>query len=103
MSNIPEYSVSEISSNIKHSLENQFNRVKIKGEISGLTRANSGHFYFNLKDEEANLASVISYFPDIQFIIAPHEVSIQRLSKIKNQFGENCALLSACNLSLIHI
>ena len=59
MSNIPEYSVSEISSNIKHSLENQFNRVKIKGEISGLTRANSGHFYFNLKDEEANLASII--------------------------------------------
>ena len=35
MSNIPEYSVSEISTNIKNSLENQFNRVKIKGEISG--------------------------------------------------------------------
>ena len=33
--------------------------MKIKGEISGLTRANSGHFYFNLKDEEANLASII--------------------------------------------
>ena len=48
-------------------------------------------------EEESNLASVISNFPDIQFIIAPHEVSIQRLSKIKNQFGENCALLSACN------
>ena len=47
--------------------------------------------------EEANLASVISNFPDIQFIIAPHEVSIQRLSKIQNKFGENCALLSACN------
>ena len=48
-------------------------------------------------EEESNLASVISNFPDIQFIIAPHEVSILRLSKIKNQFGENCALLSACN------
>ena len=59
MSNIPEYSVSEISINIKNSLEAQFNRVKIKGEISGLTRANSGHFYFNLKDEEASLASII--------------------------------------------
>ena len=33
--------------------------MKVKGEISGLTRANSGHFYFNLKDEEANLASII--------------------------------------------
>ena len=59
MSNIPEYSVSEISNNIKNSLENQFNRVKIKGEISGFTRAKSGHFYFNLKDESANLASII--------------------------------------------
>ena len=59
MSNIPEYSVSEISTNIKNSLEAQFSRVKIKGEISGLTRANSGHFYFNLKDTEANLASII--------------------------------------------
>ena len=46
-------------------------------------------------EEEANLASVISYFPEVQFIIAPHEVSIQRLSKIKDQFGENCELLSA--------
>ena len=59
MSNIPEYSVSEISTNIKNSLETQFNRVKIKGEISGLTRANSGHFYFNLKDAEANLSSIV--------------------------------------------
>ena len=59
MSNIPEYSVSEISTNIKNSLETQFNRVKIKGEISGLTRANSGHFYFSLKDEEAILSSII--------------------------------------------
>ena len=48
-------------------------------------------------EEEANLASVISYFPDIQFIIAPHEVSIHRLSKIKNQFGENCGFLSDHN------
>ena len=59
MSNIPEYSVSEISNNIKNSLENQFNRVKIKGEISGLTRASSGHYYFTLKDTEANLSSII--------------------------------------------
>lgn len=59
MSNIPEYSVSEISTSIKNSLESHFNRVKIKGEISGLTRATSGHFYFNLKDAQANLSSII--------------------------------------------
>ena len=59
MSNIPEYSVSEISFSIKTSLESQFNRVKIKGEISGLTKAKSGHIYLTLKDQEATLSSII--------------------------------------------
>ena len=59
MSNIPEYSVSEISFSIKTSLESQFNRVKIKGEISGLTIAKSGHIYLTLKDQEATLSSII--------------------------------------------
>ena len=59
MSNIPEYSVSEISFSIKTSLESQFNRVKIKGEISGLTIAKSGHIYLTLKDKEATLSSII--------------------------------------------
>ena len=59
MSNTPEYSVSEISLSIKTSLEAQFSRVKIKGEISGLTVAKSGHVYLNLKDKEATLSSII--------------------------------------------
>ena len=59
MSNIPEYSVSELSHSIKTSLESKFNRVKVKGEISGFTKANSGHLYFNLKDEGALLSSII--------------------------------------------
>ena len=108
MSNIPEYSVSEISTNIKHSLENQFNRVKIKGEISGLTRANSGHFYFNLKDEEANLASIIwrgkerkrrnrkklPYIPNIIGIItSPTGAVIEDIKKrIKERFASNILL-----------
>ena len=59
MSNIPEYSVSEISLSIKNSLESKYSRVKIKGEISGLTQAKSGHFYFNLKDDESSISSII--------------------------------------------
>ena len=49
------------------------------------------------EEEEANLASVIGSFPEVQFIVAPHEVNIHRLSKIKNQFGENCGFLSENN------
>ena len=50
--NIPEYSVSEISNSIKNTLEDTFGYVKVRGEISGLKQAASGHVYFTLKDEK---------------------------------------------------
>lgn len=54
---IKEYTVSEVSNHLKHCVEREFGYVKIKGEISGLKIAASGHGYFNLKDENAILAS----------------------------------------------
>lgn len=58
LDNFPEYTVSEISSAIKQNLENSFGYVKIKGEISGLKRHVSGHYYFNLKDDNAVINAV---------------------------------------------
>ena len=55
MSNIPEYSVSELSNLIKRKLENDFSYIQIKGEISDLKLWN-GHFLFNLKDNEGIIA-----------------------------------------------
>lgn len=52
-----DFSVSEISSKIKWLLENNLGVVRIKGEISGLKIASSGHGYFSLKDENAILAA----------------------------------------------
>lgn len=54
----PTYSVSEISQNIKRSLEDIFSDLKIKGEISGLKIPDSGHVYFNLKDENSVINAV---------------------------------------------
>lgn len=51
-----EFSVSEISNRIKELLENNFGYIRIKGEISGLKIATSGHGYFNLKENNAILA-----------------------------------------------
>jgi exodeoxyribonuclease VII large subunit len=51
------FSVSEISGKIKWLLENNLGIVKIKGEISGLKIATSGHGYFSLKDTNAILAT----------------------------------------------
>lgn len=52
-----EFSVSEISSRIKLLLENNIGTVRIKGEISGLKIASSGHGYFSLKDSNAILSA----------------------------------------------
>jgi len=58
MEQIPEFSVSEISFAIKRLMEDSFARVRVKGEIFGCKRADSGHYYLSLKDENANLSAV---------------------------------------------
>jgi len=52
-----EFSVTEISNKIKLLLENNFSVIRIRGEISGLKVAASGHGYFNLKDTNAVIAA----------------------------------------------
>ena len=53
-----EYTVSEISAEIKKCVETRFSHVRIKGEIFGCKRADSGHYYLSLKDENAIIAAV---------------------------------------------
>lgn len=52
-SNVPELSVSELASGIRTTLEQSFGRVRVRGELSGLKLASSGHLYGDLKDDEA--------------------------------------------------
>lgn len=47
------FSVSEITNSIKFVLESTFEKINIKGEISNFKAHGSGHWYFNLKDEDA--------------------------------------------------
>ncbi|PPR17534.1 MAG: Exodeoxyribonuclease 7 large subunit [Alphaproteobacteria bacterium MarineAlpha9_Bin7] len=58
-SNVTEYTVSQISTALKRAVESAFARVRIRGEISGLKRAASGHIYLTLKDEKSVLDGVI--------------------------------------------
>jgi len=53
------YSVSELTSDIKVLLEKTFPFVWIYGEISNFNIPASGHFYFTLKDEQAQISSVM--------------------------------------------
>ena len=56
--NLPVYSVSEISQAIKRTVEEHFAYVRVRGEISRLTVAASGHMYLTLKDEDAVLSGI---------------------------------------------
>ena len=48
--NLPEFSVSELSSAIKRTLEGAYGYVRLRGEISGFRGAHSsGHCYFTLR------------------------------------------------------
>ncbi len=53
------WSVSGITSKIKETLEDNFPFIWIFGEISNLRVPGSGHFYFTLKDEKAQMAAVM--------------------------------------------
>jgi exodeoxyribonuclease VII large subunit len=52
-------SVSELSGALKRAIETQFDRVRVRGEISGFKRHGSGHCYFTLKDDSACIDAVI--------------------------------------------
>ena len=56
--NTPEFSVGEISSALKKTVETAFGHVRVRGEISGLKKPPSGHLYFDLKDENAVINGV---------------------------------------------
>jgi len=53
------FRVTELTRLIKTALEGKFGDVCVEGEISNLRRPSSGHFYFTLKDENAQLSSVM--------------------------------------------
>ena len=58
VSNVPEFSVSELSFALKREIETSFPRVRVRGEISQPSFPRSGHCYFRLKDENAVIDGV---------------------------------------------
>jgi len=57
MQNIPEFSVSEITSLTKNILEENFGLIRVRGEISKV-KDFKGHYYFSIKDENYVLNAV---------------------------------------------
>ncbi|WP_406645952.1 exodeoxyribonuclease VII large subunit [Aliisedimentitalea scapharcae] len=54
--NMPEFTVSEISGEVKRTLEGTFGRVRVRGEVGRVFKARSGHLYYDIKDDRSVLA-----------------------------------------------
>lgn len=53
------FSVSDASALLKTVVETAFPRIKIRGELSQITRATSGHIYMTIKDANAAISVII--------------------------------------------
>ncbi|MEO6808454.1 MAG: exodeoxyribonuclease VII large subunit, partial [Isosphaeraceae bacterium] len=55
----PLWSVSELTFLVKETLETGFAEIGVRGEVSNLARPRSGHVYFSLKDDAAQVRAVL--------------------------------------------
>jgi exodeoxyribonuclease VII large subunit len=57
--NAKPYSVSELAFALKRTLEDAYGFVRLRGEVSKVTRHSNGHVYLTLKDERAAIDGVV--------------------------------------------
>ena len=57
-SNVPEFYVSELAFSLKRTLEEQYARIRVRGELSRIKIHTSGHLYTDLKDADAVINAV---------------------------------------------
>ncbi len=88
-SNLPELSVSELASAVKRTMETNFDRVRVRGELGRVMIAKSGHLYVDLKDADASISTVMWKSNVHQLAFKPEEglevVAEGRLSTFPNR------------------
>src|SRR5207245_11597035 len=57
--NLPELTVSELSTALKRTIEEAYGYVRVRGELGNVKYHGSGHVYLDLKDDKACLAGII--------------------------------------------
>ena len=57
--NAAPLTITELSNQLKRTVEDRFGHVRVRGEISGFKRVASGHCYLALKDDKARIEAVI--------------------------------------------
>ena len=64
------FSVSDASALLKNVVETAFPVIKIRGELSQITRATSGHMYMTIKDSSAAMSVIIWRGTPINFVLS---------------------------------
>jgi exodeoxyribonuclease VII large subunit len=72
-SNVPIYSVSELSGALKRTVEQTYGHVRVRGEITGCKRHGSGHVYLALKDVDAVIDAVCWRGTATRLSVAPQD------------------------------
>jgi exodeoxyribonuclease VII large subunit len=67
------FSVSELTREIKILLETNIPYVWLVGEISNFTHHSSGHMYFSVKDQDAQISCVIWRTRNTTLLFSPHD------------------------------
>ncbi len=87
--NTLELSVSELSNSIKNLIEENFEYVRVRGEIGRVSRPSSGHIYFDLKDNDSVISGIIWKGNALKLEIKPEEglevICIGRVTTYKGQ------------------
>lgn len=83
---LPILTVSQLNRQVKNFLENEIGLVHVEGEISNLSKPSSGHYYFTLKDNSAQIrcaffknrhsGSLLKNFSDGQQVVASGKLSL---------------------------
>lgn len=76
------YSVSEVNRKARMVLEGAMGEVWVEGELSRVTVHSSGHWYFNLKDEQAVVSCAMFRNDNVRVLFAPKDgLKVQMLAR----------------------
>ncbi|MGE0631499.1 MAG: exodeoxyribonuclease VII large subunit [Pseudobdellovibrionaceae bacterium] len=85
------FSVEQLNKLIRGTLEKGFNQVWVRGELSNFKAHTSGHFYFSLKDSQAQIRAVMFRGANARLKFRPHdglEVLIRGKITVYEQRGD---------------
>ncbi len=77
--NLSVYSVSEVNGLARALLEDTFADIWMQGEVSGFKAYQSGHWYFSLKDDDAEIRCVMFRSDNLRVRFAPSDGALVRL------------------------